>query len=137
MKSWLAKFTRSQEDVERALRRPAPAPKAALELHASIMRAVRAARHEEQPRRKPFSMWLMVSGVGVSLAAVCAGLLLWPHATTPPTVMASSELAQAPGTALDLGAQVPGLLMAPLSNELARVDHDIHHTTQVLLASFP
>ena len=136
MKSWLAKFTRLQEDLERALRRPSAAPKPDPELHNSIMRAVRAARHEEQPRRKPFSLWPVVSGVGVSLAALCVGLLLRPQ-TPIPSAIASSELAQAPGTALDLGAEAPGLLMAPLSNELARVDHDIHHTTQVLLASFP
>jgi hypothetical protein len=32
---------------------------------------------------------------------------------------------------------MPSLVMAPLSEEWARVDHDLQNTTQVLLASFP
>jgi hypothetical protein len=32
---------------------------------------------------------------------------------------------------------MPSLVISPLSDELARVDHDLQTTTQVLLASFP
>jgi hypothetical protein len=32
---------------------------------------------------------------------------------------------------------MPKMVMAPLSDEWARMDHDLQDTTQVLLASFP
>jgi hypothetical protein len=136
MKVWLSKFIRGLEDVDRALRHPPSAPPPDPALHDSIMRAVRAAARAEQPQRKPIFAWVVSAGVALSLAALAAGLLLRP-AATPKSVMAPNDLAEAPGAALDLGERMPGMFMAPLSNELVRVDHDLHNTTQVLLASFP
>ncbi len=141
MKSWLAKFKRGQEEVDRALRHRPIAPASDPDLHASIMRAVRAAAASEQPqpRRTHFAAWLTASGVGVSLAAVCVGLLLRPAPAPAPVQAAkvSKDLAAAPGAALEMGGQIPGFLTAPLSNELTNLNLDLHDASRVLLASFP
>jgi hypothetical protein len=138
MKFPFSNLFRPQDEIEQALRRPPAPPKVDADLHASIMSAVRQARRDEQePQSAQAFGWWTTAGAGIALAAVCLGL--WLHSKAPmssPTV-ASSELAQAPGAALDFGAQLPALVLAPYSNEWARVDHDLHTTTQDLLASLP
>jgi hypothetical protein len=138
MKSWLSRFNWAQNDVERALRRKPALPAPDADLHDSIMRAVRAACREEQTPRRPSTAWMAAWALGISVAALAVGLWLRPPVAPPASkAMAARDLAGAPGAALELGSQLPDLLMAPLSNELARVDHDLHQTTEALLASFP
>ena len=151
MKFPFSNLFRPQEEIERALRRPPAPPPVGSDLHSSIMRAVneRTSRRDvptskqydsgdrTQRRGVPAFGW-MTFGTGMALAALCVGFWLRPQSPkTSPSNIPSSELAQAPGTALDFGAQLPALVMAPYSNEWARVDNDLHATTQDLLASLP
>jgi hypothetical protein len=116
------------------LRQAPSLPKPGAGLHDSIMRAVHASAPAAPRVSRAFVWW-----VPVAAAASLAALAVWwqfraPAPSAPPM---PNEIASAPGDALDLGAQAPALLMAPLSNELARVDHDLHHATEAMLASFP
>ncbi|HWD17654.1 MAG TPA: hypothetical protein VHB20_00115 [Verrucomicrobiae bacterium] len=138
MKSWFAKFMRPTAEIEAALRRsPPPMPAPGPELHGAIMRAVRAARAETpQPEARGLSRFLAWTALS---ACALAGLLLAAHVTAPPATPAPAApaLALAPGAMLDLGGEMPALVMAPLSNELNYVHQDLHRATQALLASFP
>ncbi|HEY3862757.1 MAG TPA: hypothetical protein VGO59_12805 [Verrucomicrobiae bacterium] len=161
MKSWLAKFRISAamdagEPLPKSLRRAIAAdpelerfarrtgalgsalrnaPQTSADLHGGIMRAVRAGAQREQPRRAFGAGWL---AAGASAAAV-AGVCLWIsfHHLAP----ASRQPLDGAVMVLEMGEKLPNtmpsLVMAPLSNEWARVDHDLQSTTQVLLASFP
>jgi len=137
MKSWFEKFARAQNEIDGALRSRPAIPQADSDLHDSIMRAVRGAAREETAESKSMGVWLAPAFIVASLAAVSLGVWLSPVDVRPKTLVPSSEMAAAPGTALDLSAQIPGMAFAPLSNELAHVNQDLHQTTQVLLASFP
>jgi hypothetical protein len=104
-------------------------------LHDSIMRAVRAAARPEQPRRAPVLSWLAASGAVAALAVVCVYLTFFrlksPNRQAldgPVMVLEMSE---------NMSMTVPTLVMSPLSDEWARVDHDLQNTKQVLLASLP
>jgi hypothetical protein len=128
----LERFARRTESLGRALRKP---PLAEASMHDSIMRAVRAAARQEQPRRAPWAAWVAAPASIAAVAVVC----VW---------MGYHRSAPAGGRSLDGAVMVlemsekmpnamPSLVMSPLSEELARVDHDLQNTTQVLLASFP
>jgi hypothetical protein len=128
----LERFARRTEALGRALR---SVPPAAPLLHDSIMRAVRAAARRQQPRRALAPWWLAASAVVAALAVIC----LWPafHRPAAPgrpsldgAVLVLEMSEQMPDT-------MPKLVMAPLSDEWARVDRNVQDTTQVLLASFP
>jgi hypothetical protein len=128
----LERFARRTEALGRALR---SVPQAEPLMHDSIMRAVRAAGRREQPRRALAPWWLTASATGAALAVIC----LWAvfHRPAPPgrqsldgAVMVLEMSERMPDT-------MPKMVMAPLSDEWARVDRDLQDTTQVLLASFP
>ena len=123
--------------MDRALRAKPSLPKPDPALHDSIMRAVRAAQTEPAyAERLEHRGWMIAAGV-TACAALALAFVVWRNPPTPAPLLAQTELSQAPGAALDLSAQMPAMIMAPLSNELSRVDSDIHRTTEVLLASFP
>jgi ferric-dicitrate binding protein FerR (iron transport regulator) len=128
----LERFTRRTESLGRSLRRP---PLADASMHDSIMRAVRAAAREQQPRRVPGVAWLAVSASVAALVVVC--LWIGIHRSAQPGGQSLNGAAMV----LEMGERMPdtmpALVMAPLSDEWARVDHDLQNTKQVLLASFP
>jgi len=107
-------------------------------LHDSIMRAVRAAARLEQPRRAPVLSWLAASGAVAALAALAAVCLYLTFLRTKPP---GRQALDGPVMVLEMSenmpASMPTLVMSPLSDEWARMDHDLQSTTQVLLASFP
>jgi len=146
MKTLLAKFRISNASlnkrlaaVDDALRRPPAWPPIDASLHQSIMRAVRANANAKDVAPSP-KLWL-VTGI-TAMAAFCVLLMLRPSppATTATTSNGTQTFAAAQQV-FDMGAQVsrsmPAAVVAPLSNELASVDHDIRNTTQFLLASLP
>ncbi len=140
MNSWWNKFRRQQQAVDHALRAATPSLRPAdAALHDSIMRSVRAARRQPEPRREVALGWWLSGAMAASLAAAALWLHPRPPAAvpTPQKLAAVTEMASAPGAALELGAQAPALFMAPLTNEMARVDQDLHSATAVLLESFP
>jgi len=104
-------------------------------MHDSIMRAVRAAARQEQPRRDAAWRWWVASG---ALAALTLVSVYWTHLRPKVPVQQAME---SPVMFLEMStnmlAEMPALMMSPLSNEWARVDHDLQSTTKVLMASLP
>jgi len=128
----LERFAHRTQALGRPLRSPPPVNPS---LHDSIMRAVRASAQRGQPRRAPGLSWLPASATLAALVVVC----LWMSRPNPaPPERPSLD---GPLMALEMSEQMPAampsMVMAPLSNEWARVNHDVQETTQILLASFP
>ncbi len=122
--------------LDRALKETAPKLQAPPSLHRSIMRAVRAA---ERPSVSPgwsFLKWLPAP------ALVALALLAW-HAQRGPASRSapSPQSLAAAATALAIGGQMaqamPAAVVAPLADELARLNRDLNNTAQFLLASLP
>ncbi|HEY3912957.1 MAG TPA: hypothetical protein VGN61_00610 [Verrucomicrobiae bacterium] len=132
----LNEFAQRTAAVNRALRRPPATPLVDARLHQSIMRAVRANANAKDVAPSP-KIWL-ITGV-TAMAALCI-LVMVRHGTPAPQSDGSQTFAAAQDV-FDMGAQVsrsmPAAVVAPLSNELASVDHDIRNTTKFLLASLP
>jgi hypothetical protein len=128
----LERFTRRTEALGRALRRPAAANPA---LHDSIMRAVRAAARQEQPLRAPWAAWWAVPASIAALVVICFWFGF--HRQAPPGGPSLDGAVMVLEMSEKMPNAMPSFMMAPLSDEWARVDHDLQNTTQVLLASFP
>jgi ferric-dicitrate binding protein FerR (iron transport regulator) len=125
-------FTRRTERLGRSLRRP---PLAEASMHDSIMRAVRDAAHQRQPRRAPRVGWLAVSASAAALAVVC--FLMGIHRPVQPGGKSLDGAVMVLEMSETMPETMPSMVMAPLSDEWARVDHQLQNTREVLLASFP
>jgi hypothetical protein len=124
--------------LDRALKETAPKTEAPASLHSSIMQAVRAAnRPAAAPRPMAVLRWVPVPVFAVVLVLVALWVLQSP---VRPPVQTAQPLAAAT-TALHLGDQVvrtiPSAVVAPLSDELQRLNRDLDKTAQFLLASLP
>jgi hypothetical protein len=128
----LERFTRRTQALRQTLRSVRPAAPA---IHDSIMRAVRAAARPEPPRRAPVLSWLAASGAVAALAAVCLSPTVFRP--KPPGRQALDGPAMILQMSENMPANMQSFVMSPLSNEWARVDHDLQDTKQVLLASLP
>jgi ferric-dicitrate binding protein FerR (iron transport regulator) len=128
----LERFTRRTEALGRALR---SVPPAAPSQRDSIMRAVGAAARQEQPRRALAPSWLAASAAVAALAV----MLLWTafHRPASPGPQSLDGAVMVLQMSEQMPDAMPRMVMAPLSDEWARVDRDLKDTTQVLLASFP
>jgi hypothetical protein len=124
--------------LDRALKETAPKPQAPPSLHRSIMQAVRATeRPAPAPGGLSFLKWLPAPAL-VALAL----LVVW-HAqrgTVRPPAPDPRSLAAATA-ALEMGGQMaqamPSAVVAPLKDELERLNRDLDNTAQFLLASLP
>lgn len=136
----LRRFAHETAAVDDALRKSKPELKTTAGLHSSIMRAVRGqAEVSRQPRIVPWLRWLAAPA---ATALVLAGVWLVIHpAAGPEPRPASPELLGAPAVALELPHQiartVPAEMLAPLSEELDRVNRDLDRTKEFLIASLP
>ena len=128
----LERFARRAQSLGAVLR--GVPPSGAL-LHDSIMRAIKSAAAPRQPRRAPASSWLAASAAVATLAAMC--LWLASHRQTRPGPHSLDGPVMVLEMSENLPNAMPSIVMAPLSNEWARVDRDLQATTQVLLASLP
>ncbi len=104
-------------------------------LHQSIMRSVRAAGRQAPVAAYPSPLAFAALAASIVLAtAVMYRVGAWDSAPK------ENSLAVATST-LDSGAQmareVPATALAPLSDELARLDRDVAHATEFLLGSLP
>ncbi len=131
-------FEQQASALDRALRQTAPKAPAPADLHASIMRAVRAAEPVvATPPRAVFLRWLPAP-----VAAVVAAMLIWHALRGPvqPAVQDTQALAAAT-TALEISGQIPeampSAVVSPLSDELQKVHQDLTNTAAFLLASLP
>jgi len=128
----LERFTKRTQALVQTLRK---LPPSGPPLHDSIMRAVRDAARSKQSRRAPVLSWLAASGVVAALAAACL------YVTYFRAKLPGKQALDGPVLVLEMSenmqTSMPSLVMSPLSNEWALVDHDLQDTKQVLLASLP
>jgi hypothetical protein len=121
-----------------ALKQASPRPQAPPGLHRSIMQAVRVA---ERPQAAPGGL-AFLRRVAAPLVAALALVAVWQTLRGPvaPPTQGTQSLAAAT-TALEMSGQlaqtVPSAVVAPLSDELARLNRDLDNTAQFILASLP
>ena len=123
--------------LDRALKETAPRAEAPASLHQSIMQAVRASRPAAAPRQPSMLRWVPVPVFAVMLVL---GVIWVLQSPVRPPAQTAQPLAAAT-TALHLGNQMvrtmPSAVVAPLSDELERLNQDLDKTAQFLLASLP
>lgn len=137
----LREFKESDDALERALRSARPDPAAPPFLAGSIMRAVRQCGKPAERTPSCIAMWrnwsLAVVGV---LAVVLSGFWWMGRRPVVPPAPAAGNLAL-PASALELGDTVtrtlPLATVAPLNDELDRVNLDLTNTARFLLANVP
>jgi len=125
--------------VLEALRSSPPELKTPAGLHSSIMSAVRSeAGAQPSPGILPWLRWLAAPA-----ATALALAFLWHFALRPdpePPRGTTASLAAA-AAALELphaiARDVPAEMLAPLSDELNRVNQDLNRTKEFLIASLP
>jgi hypothetical protein len=112
---------------------PPPANDSAL--HNDIMRAVRAAAREEQSRPAPIFAWLTATATVAGIVVIS----LWIGRPVPP--LTAQIPMDAPQAVLEMSQKaqstVPDAMIAPLTNEWAKVNRDVQNTGAILAASFP
>ena len=124
--------------LDRALKETAPRAEAPASLHRSIMQAVRAANCPAAAQRQPNVLrWVPVP----VFAAMVLLLVLWVLQSPVRTPVRNAQPLAAATSALKLGDQMvrsmPSAMVAPLSDELDRLNRDLDKTAQFLLASLP
>ena len=124
--------------LDALLREAPPRAQVPASLHSSIMQAVRAANHPAAaPRRPELLRWLAAPALA---AIILIGAVLVLHRPAQAPEHNAQSLAAAT-TALQLGNQMvrsgPIAVVAPLSNELDRLNQDLDNTARFLLASLP
>jgi hypothetical protein len=136
------RFAENASALDQALKSQLPRPGTTGSLHASIMRAVRAARHRPvaEPQRG-WPRWIPVSSL-VLLVLLGVFLAVRFSAHTGSTAgRADSQALAAAASALELGGDwvrgAPSVALSPLSDEMERLDRDWARTEQFLLASLP
>jgi len=124
--------------LDRALKETVPIVEAPPWLHGAIMEAVRAARRPARPARRPALLrWLPAPALALMLVVTTVWLMHRP-AQTPAQNAQTLATATSP---LQFGNQMvqamPSAMVAPLSDELERLNQDLGKTAQFLLASLP
>jgi hypothetical protein len=134
------RFAQQAASLDRALRKEPVDTTLPPSFHESIMRAVRAAEQHRAPRSNNGLRWLPAYGLA---AVVIIGLWLAAHNPSrhaPISGNISMSFSSAT-TVLGLEDQVanglPANVMAPLTEELDHINHDVARTAQFLLASIP
>jgi hypothetical protein len=141
----LRDFAQRAAALDRGLRRPPAGPGADAMCHQSIMRAVRASAAESAASGAgcsplPFGRAPMTIGFA-AMAAIAIWLAVRPPAPGLPAGASNAQSLAAAQIVLDVSGEIsrsmPDAVVAPLSNELACVDHDIRDTTQFILGVLP
>jgi len=135
----LREFAQRTVALDRGLRHPPAVPPADAALHESIMEAVRTSTAQSSSSRAPTRIGLATAFAAFAVIAIW--LAVRPPAQVAPPTASNAQTMAAAQLVLDMGGEisrtVPGSVVAPLSNELACVDHDIRDTTQFVLAVLP
>ena len=135
----LRRFSSEAQALDSALKQAREDSDAPPGLHASIMRAVlRAPASAVGGSRRV--VWRRLAAPAIGLAACAVAWWVW-HQPPPPGAAAGPPSLTTATRALDLGSEVtqamPAAVVAPMSDELARVRLDLDQTTKFLLASLP
>ncbi len=134
----LQRFEADMAGLDRALKQASRNLGSPPGLHRSIMRAVGAAeRQTEAPHGLSVLCWVGTSVVTLLTLLVALHALRGP--VRPPT--GDTQSLAGATTALEmsgvLAQRVPSAVVAPLSDELERVNRDLDNTAQFVLASLP
>jgi hypothetical protein len=131
----LRTFAGNMTALDIALREAKPDSVTPPGMHASIMRAVQAAERSAAVQAKlPVLRWVPVAAA-VALAAV--GLWWARQPAKPPAPGPLATAVDALELRNELIRTAPDTVMAPLSEELARLNRDVNNTAQLLLAALP
>lgn len=132
----LKRFCHDVEHLEHALREtPSPMRGAPPNLHGAIMSAVRKeATHSANRTISPILRWLP--------APALAALLIWAivHFTSTGSDSRSEMFVSTISSLndeMELAQTTPQDVMAPLTEELKRLNHDVEEARSFLLASLP
>lgn len=137
----LSQFQAAVAVTDRSLKQEKPAIKAPTSLHQSILRAVRVAQPRTEPVRAPALLrWWPAPALTVLVA-----LGLWSafHKTAAPVAPGAAEAQPLAGaaTVLEVGDRIargiPVQAVAPMTEELNRLNRDLESTAQFLLANVP
>ena len=134
----LRRFEEEVRGVDRELKGAAPKTEPPPGLHRAIMGAVRAA---EEPAQAPRALaaWRWVAAPVVTLLALVMAWYVLRGPVRPPT--RDTQSLAAATTALEMSGQLaqtmPAAVVAPLSDELERLNRDLDNTAQFILASLP
>jgi hypothetical protein len=134
----LKSFEEEMTALDRALKQCSPKPQEPPGLHRSIMQAVRVA--ERPAAAAPGLAFLRWAAAPVVAALALVAVWLALRGPVVPPTQGTQSLAAAT-TALEMSGQLaqsaPSALVAPLSDELARLNRDLDNTAQFILASLP
>jgi hypothetical protein len=140
------RFDETIRSLDHALRNQPPASGAQPDLHSAIMEAVRASRGTHRNSAATRQWVLSPRWLPAPALATLALLGLWWTLHRPPNVhVHEAETAPAPilqiASALEAGdnaaRSLPPAVVAPLSDELGRVNLDLENAAHFLLASLP
>jgi hypothetical protein len=124
--------------LDAVLKQTPPRVEAPASLHSSIMQAVRAARGSA-PAHRPVTVqrWLPVPVLALLVLLFSVWVI---HSPVRKPVQGAKSLVAA-SAALNLGDEMvrsmPPAMVAPLSEELTRLNRDLGKTAQFLFASLP
>ena len=123
----------SMNSLERRLKATHPTTPVPVALHASVMRAVRsAAESQERPSARWVLRWLPAPAL-----AMLVVFGLWLLSRSPH----ESPSLTAPAIALEQGQEMaqkaPGVVLAPLSQEMNNLNRDFQNAVELLVASVP
>ena len=135
-------FAEKSVALDQALKNSRPAPEASASLHASILRAVRAA--EPTPVFSWQIFWPRLIPVSALAVLVFIGVFAANNFSRHPDAgskhVESSSMAAA-SSALELGGtlmrEMPDAALSPLSEEMQRLNLDLASAQKFLLASLP
>jgi hypothetical protein len=132
-----AEINRSEESMHlldrrlKAARPTAPVPAA---LHASVMRAVRAAAVAQERRRAPWVFrWLPAPALAVLVVLGLWRSLDRSTQESPSLAAAATALAQSH----EIAQKAPDEVMAPLAQEMNNLNRDFQNAVEFLAASVP
>jgi len=138
----LLRFAENSQALDHALRVQLPKPGASASLHASIMRAVRAAGCV--PATETRSLWPRWIAVAAPVVLALTGLFLASEFFRIPNDGMQPDNPRnlaAASSALELGGnlvrEAPAIAMSQLSEEMQRLDSDVAKAKEFLVASLP
>lgn len=138
----LRRFADNSSTLDHTLKSQLARPEACPRLHDSIMRAVRSSGPAQGAEKQPaWSRWVPASSFGMLVLLCCLlAIQFFPTLSTQHQPENSETLAAA-GSAIDLGGrfvrEAPAVAMAPLSDEMQKLDHNLTDAGNFLLASLP
>jgi hypothetical protein len=136
------RFAENAAKLDKELKNTQPVTEPPAALHASILRAVRSdGSPAESAGEKFFSRLIPISALGlVLLLGVLSGNFLAHRPATGPVTNELPSLGVASST-LDVGGELvqagPSAVLAPLSDEMLRLNRDLTNAQNYLLASLP